>query len=117
MAIPSASYTILPFLISLMFVPRRWTQQRYFTWHAELLPHSEQMVFHKSFLFGQVDKHIVDVKNLERVGEEHIPNDLMWTGNLFDKNLIFRDTESEEIFVFDKQGMWNEDALKHPLLY
>lgn len=115
--IPHASYTILPALISLLFIPRRWTQQRYFTWHAELLPHTEQVVLHKTFLFGQVDKHIVDIKNLEKVPAEAIPNALMWTGNMFDQNLVFRDSESEELFVFDKNGIWNENALKHPLLF
>jgi hypothetical protein len=88
--------------VSLAFIPRRWTQQRYFTWHAELLPHSEQVVFHKSFLFGQVSKHIVDIKNLEKVSSEAIENKLVWTGNLFDQNMVFRDMESQELFIFDK---------------
>ena len=99
------------------FVPRRWAQQRYFTWHAELLPHTEQVVLHKSFLFGSVDKHIVDIKNLERVSADAIPNKLTWTSNIFDDNMVFRDMESQQLFVFDKQGIWNETALKHPLLY
>ena len=37
--------------------------------------------------------------------------------NMFDPDLIFRDMESKEIFVFDKNGIWNEDALNHKLLY
>ena len=32
---------MLPALISMLYVPRRWTQLKYFTWHAELLPHTE----------------------------------------------------------------------------
>ena len=48
---------------------------------------------------------------------EIIKNKLMWSGNMFDPNLVFRDMNSKEIFVFDKQGIWNESALKHPLLY
>jgi hypothetical protein len=68
-------------------------------------------------LGGLVERHFVDVKNLEKVPVEAIANKLMWTGNMFDKNLIFRDMETEEVFIFDKQGIWNEEALKHPLLY
>jgi len=68
------SQMLLPSLISLAFVPRRWVQQRYFTWHAELIPHTEQVVFHKTFLFGQVERHFVDVKNLEKIPMESIPN-------------------------------------------
>jgi len=74
-------------------------------------------VLHKTFLFGGVDKHFVDIKNLEKVSEEFIPNTLVWSGNMYDNNMIFRDTETNEIFVFDKQGQWNEEALSHPLLY
>ena len=38
---PSCNYLLLPFLVSTTFIPRRWVQQKYFTWHAELLPHTE----------------------------------------------------------------------------
>jgi hypothetical protein len=37
--------------------------------------------------------------------------------NMFDPNMVFRDQESKEIFVFDSNGIWNEDTLKHKLLY
>ena len=39
--VPKFDLFILPFLISLMKWPRRHVQMRYFTWHAELLPHTE----------------------------------------------------------------------------
>jgi hypothetical protein len=67
-------------------------------------------------LFGQIIKHYVDIKNLEKVEAEAIPNELMWTGNLFDQNMVFRDMSNDEIFVFDKQGQWNLDTLNHPLI-
>lgn len=98
-------------------MPRRWAIQRHFTWHAELLPHTEQVVFHKSFLFGGVHKVIVDIRNLEKVDASHISNPLMWTSNVFDDTMVFRDSESLEVFVFDRFGIWNEAGLKHPLLY
>lgn len=109
---------LLPMLISYLYIPRRWTQSWYFTWHAELLPHTEQVVFHKSTLGGGIIRHIVDIKNLEKVeAEDAVINNLMWTGNMFDKSLIFRNAENGEVFVFDKNGIWNEEVLKHPLLY
>ncbi len=67
-------------------------------------------------MFGQICKHYVDIKNLEKVEAEAIPNQLMWTGNLFDQNMVFRDMSNDEIFVFDKQGQWNLDTLNHPLI-
>jgi hypothetical protein len=41
----------------------------------------------------------------------------MWEINTFDPDLCFRDAASKEIFVFDRNGHWNKDALEHPLLY
>ena len=29
---------LLPFFVSLLYIPRRWVQMKYFTWYAELLP-------------------------------------------------------------------------------
>jgi hypothetical protein len=107
---------LLPMLVSFAFVPRRWTQQTYFCWHAEMLPHTEQVIFQKSFVFGGTSKHIVDIKDLEKVDADVIENKLMWVGNMFDDSLVFRDSHSGEVFVFDKQGIWNEDTLNHPLL-
>lgn len=31
--------------------------------------------------------------------------------------MVFRDMESREVFVFDSNGIWSEDTLKHPLIY
>lgn len=42
---------------------------------------------------------------------------LLWQINFFDPNLVFRDSETGEMFVFDANGIWNEDALNHKLLY
>ena len=74
------------------------------------------MVFQKSFLFGDTSKHVVDIKDLEKVDAEAIENKLMWVSNVFDQNLVFRDMATGELFVFDRNGMWNEDTLNHPLL-
>jgi len=35
---------------------------------------------------------------------------------MFDQHMVFRDMESKEIFVFDGQGIWDEDTLKHKLI-
>jgi len=90
---------------------------RFFCWHAELLPHTEQVVFHKASLFGAIDRFYVDIRNLEKIDSEDVGSPLMWEINMFDPNLCFRDAASGEIFVFDKLGHWNKDALEHPLLY
>lgn len=98
-------------------IPRKLSTSRHFCWHAELLPHTEQVVFHKTAMFGGVVRHIVDIRNLEKIGSEDCGTPLMWTINMFDPDMIFRDSASKEIFVFDKNGSWNAEALEHRLLY
>lgn len=44
-----------------------------FAFHAELLPHTEQIVFHKASLFGNVRRIYVDIKNLEKIDADIIP--------------------------------------------
>lgn len=63
---------------------------RYFTFHAELLPHTEQVVFHKASLFGDVLRIHVDIRNLEKIEADRVPSLLMWDANAFDPNMIFR---------------------------
>jgi hypothetical protein len=40
---------------------------RYYTTRIDLLPHSEQMVFHKTSYFGRAKRSIVDIKDLKHV--------------------------------------------------
>lgn len=90
---------------------------RHFCWHAELLPHTEQVVFHKTTLFGAVERYFVNIRDLEKIDSSQVTADLMWEINMFDPDLVFRCAASQEIFVFDKNGHWNKDTLEHPLLY
>ena len=89
----------------------------HYTFHAELLPHTEQVVFHKSNNFGQIDRYYVDVHSLEKVDAEDLDAQMMFAINKFDDQLIFKDTRTQQLFVFDKDGIWNKDTLEHPLLY
>jgi len=111
-----SAFLFLPFVASMLSMPRKIAAVKFFTFHAELLPHTEQVVFHKASLFGGVMRHTVDIKNLEKVEAETLPTSLMWDINMFDSQMVFRDQESREYFVFDVNGVWNADALEHPLL-
>ena len=108
---------LVPFLVASLSLPRKIAVLTYFTFHAELLPHTEQVVFHKADLFGRVKRIIVDIKNLEKVEAEIVPSKMLWAVNMFDTNMVFRDMETREVFVFDLNGIWNEDTLKHKLLF
>lgn len=74
-------------------------------------------MFHKGDLFGKVKRVIVDIKNLEKIDADLVPSKLLWGVNMFDQNMVFRDMESKEVFVFDVNGIWNQDTLQHKLLY
>lgn len=78
------SMLIVPFLAACLSLPRKLAIVNYFTFHAELLPHTEQVVFHKGDLFGNVRRIIVDIKNLEKIDAEVVPNKMMWAVNMFD---------------------------------
>lgn len=64
-------------------------------------------MFHKGDLFGKVKRVIVDIKNLEKIDADLVPSKLLWGVNMFDQNMVFRDMESKEVFVFDVNGIWN----------
>jgi hypothetical protein len=97
-------------------LPRAINGVHYFTFHAELLPHTEQVVFHKVKFFGGVEKYFVNIHALEKVDDSHVRSDLLWNIFMFDRSMIFRCSESQEVFVFDRNGIWNKEALDHPLL-
>ncbi len=113
----SSWLAFMPLFLFSVQMPRKISTMRFFCWHAELLPHTEQVVFHKASMFGQVDRFYVDIRNLEKIDAEDVNSPLMWEINMFDPDMCFRDAASGEIFVFDKLGLWNKEALEHPLLY
>jgi hypothetical protein len=112
----ASQFLILPFLAASFSLPRKLAGQQYFCFHAELVPHTEQVVFHKAGFFGNVQRHNVDIKNLEKIEADILPTPFLFEVNTFDSSMIFRDSESKEVFVFDINGNWNQDAVEHPLL-
>ena len=70
-------------------MPRKMSTLRHFTFYAELLPHTEQVVFLKGDLFGGIRKVIVDIKNLKKVDADLVNNKILWTINSFDSNMVF----------------------------
>lgn len=103
----ASNFLFLPLFVASVQLPRKWAAMRHFTYHAELLPHTEQVVFHKVTLFGAPVRHYVDIRNLERVDAEMVGSPLLWDINTFDSQMIFRDTTTTEFFVFDSSGVWN----------
>ena len=109
-------FLFLPVFWTMTKVPRYLAEVHYFTFHAELLPHTEQVVFHKVKLYGGIEKHFVNINSLEKVDVDHVKSSIFWNVNMFEKQMLFRCSETQEVFVFDRNGVWNKEALNHPLL-
>lgn len=73
-------------------------------------------MFHKAHFFGKTKRVYVDIANLEKVEPEVVPSKLFWGMNVYEPDMVFRDQESKEVFVFEKNGQWNADTLAHKLI-
>ena len=69
-----SQFILLPLAVMAMSFPRKLAVLQFFTFHAELLPHTEQVVFHKASLFGKVRRIYVDIKNLEKIEADVVPS-------------------------------------------
>lgn len=65
---------LVPLLVSTLSLPRKLAIVNYFAFHAELLPHTEQVVFHKVGFFGSIRRVYVDIKNLEKIDADIVPS-------------------------------------------
>lgn len=68
------NFAYIPFIYLLLNTPRTIAILNNFTFHAELLPHTEQIVFHKGSYFGKVQRIYVDIKNLEKIDASTVPS-------------------------------------------
>ena len=81
----------VPLAVLSVTLPRRLSVLDYYTFHAELMPHTEQVVFLKSNFFGHIRRVIVNIKDLEKIDAEEMPNTLLFAFNVFDGKMVFRD--------------------------
>ena len=80
----ASQLAILPFLYLMCSMPRRLSSVAHFCFHAELLPHTEQVVFHKVTMFGEPVRQHVDIANLEKIDAEECGTPLLWLTNKYD---------------------------------
>jgi len=89
----------------------------HYTLRADLLPHTEQVMFIKSSIFGDPIKYIVDLKDLKKINYKEVPNaGFMWAFRAPDRDMVWKDERSGEIFIMDVAGLWNESGINHPLI-
>lgn len=73
---------LVPLIYFFLTLPRKLAISNYFTFHAELLPHTEQVVFHKAGFGGKVRRIYVDIKNLEKIEADLVPSNNIYS-NIF----------------------------------
>jgi hypothetical protein len=116
--VPGWNMLLLPALVQLCFLPNHLSMFTYVCWHARLLAEQEEVWFYKVNAFGQTRIHRVKTSELEKVDDtSDLVNPILWLRSRWDENMVFRDKASGQVFVFDRYASWNEDTLKHPLLY
>jgi hypothetical protein len=69
-----SQFLLMPVAIAALSLPRKYAIMHYFTYHAELLPHTEQVVFHKNTFMGKTRRIYVDIANLEKVDADVVPS-------------------------------------------
>jgi hypothetical protein len=106
----------VPVLAYTLYTPVRYSHMKYYTIRADLLPHTEQVVFKKADFFGAVKNIVCDIKDLQKIDESEVPSQLVFFSRGFDNNMIFRDNSTGEVFFFEKNGVWSEKGIAHPLI-
>lgn len=67
-------------------MPPIYALLKYYTTRIDLMPHTEQVVFHKSSYLGKAKRYIVDVKDLKHMHWKDVPySSIMWKFPSIDK--------------------------------
>lgn len=87
---------------------------------AELSPQTEEIVYQKISAFGTINTFRVKISDLEaatllEIYGENNPSEKSVRG-LFNRDVAFRIKSTKELLLFDKNGIWNEEGINHPLL-
>jgi hypothetical protein len=107
----------LPCVVYAMDVPRFLNQTSMFVIRADLIPHTEQVVFTKATMFGNIARSIVDIKNLNKISHEDVVGgDSLFKYSSVDNEFVWKCSETQEIFIFDARGIWSEEGINHPLI-
>jgi hypothetical protein len=84
----------------------------------DLLPHLEMVSFQKVGFMGRITTRLVRVQDLEKVEVDWDKENAFWIYNTqLDRDMMFRNKATGELFVFDNTGIWNWEGISHKLLY
>ena len=78
-------FLFIPSFFLMVRYPRVLANAYYFTVHAELLPHTEQVVFTKVKFFGGYERHFVPISALEKIDDPSELNGIFWQVAMHDE--------------------------------
>jgi len=84
----------------------------------ELVPSTEEVMYYKFGMFGNPQAHRVRISQLERVDfdEEKYRMISVSFRSVIDRNMLFRVKDTDELLLFDLEGLWHEEGITHDLI-
>ena len=84
----------------------------------ELNPATEEILYQKVGIMGRIVTEKVKLSDLEYVDKDFIGDTVfkLSTRSAVDHKLIFRVKTTDELLMFDRDGLWHEEGLNHELM-
>lgn len=97
---------------------RRYERSNRLVTRMDLLPHLESIAFQKVGFFGKTVTSVVSLSNLEKFEPEFGEENAFWVYNVdVNRDLVYRNKLTGELYCFDTDGVWDWQGISHPLLY
>lgn len=88
----------------------------------DLIPETEQIHFIKVGMFGLPRSVLVNIKDLQKIPYiQEMTYPLKWYKSALwypreNKELVYKDKLTNEVFTFGKTGVWNRKGINHELI-
>ncbi len=87
---------------------------------AELLANTEEIVYQKITVWGSISTRKAKIQDLEATTLDELFGEADYqersVRGLLNKEVAFRVKGTGELLFFDKNGIWHEQGINHPLL-
>jgi hypothetical protein len=86
----------------------------------ELLPHTEEILIQNINAFGYISTRKVKIDDLEHttIADQYGEDSLREKSarGLVNRDVVFRNKVTNELLLFDPNGIWSEEGIRHVLL-
>lgn len=97
---------------------RKYERSNRLVTRMDLLPHLESIAFQKVGFLGRTVTSVVSLSNLEKFEPAFGQENAFWAYNVdLNRDLVYRNKATGEIYCFDSDGVWDWQGISHPLLY